>query len=312
MEITELNPEFIVPVRDAIRESMNIYESFGSDYSATQLITPPRIIQLYKRHGDQTVIDYKRSGASFVGNGVHAHFEFMLKRSNNPEYLLERYLNDKIAGRRIGGRFDIFHKKEDIYDVKTCKVWKIRFDPQLIHWTEQQNIYAYLLRRMKIDPKNIYVIAIFLDWIESQSLRQSDYPSSQFVQYKLPLWDYQTQDTFVKERIAIHKAEEDTPDAKLPLCSSEDMWEKRSTYKVMKSKNAKRSTKNCEDRVEAEAIIQEKQAADQKKKKPTGEWDEAYIEKYSGERTRCEKFCAVSQWCNTYIKWIYKQSKKTK
>jgi hypothetical protein len=71
------------------------------------------------------------------------------------------------------------------------------------------------------------------------------------------------------------------------------MWEKPTVYAI-KKKGAVRAKNLYADRNEAYAVLEE-----------VG--DAFEMEVREGERTRCEKYCEVSQYCDQYKK--YKESK---
>jgi hypothetical protein len=80
----------------------------------------------------------------------------------------------------------------------------------------------------------------------------------------------------------------------LPLCTEEEMWEKKTTYAVMKNggKRAKKVFDVKEDAIEF--LSQQK--------------DVHYVETREGERTRCAKFCQVSEYCNQYQQYLREKS----
>jgi hypothetical protein len=299
--------DHIHPLVKALTESAKMYESFGSDYSATQIIKSPKLVQLNARYGHKVQMDMAKSVPSFIGNGVHHEFENMLKRANDPDYMVERRLVDTICGRRLSGMFDILHKKQDMYDIKTCKTWKyVKNYPEFEEWTQQQNIYSYLLRTTTdIKPRNLYIIAMFLDWSQGKAMQYGGtYPQEHTLLIKLDHWSEQKQLAYITERLELHKAAEGMKDNEIPECTFDERWEKPTVYKCMKSKDAKRSSKNCDSEQEAEDYINAKLSGKQAKA-----WQQAYIQAVPGERTRCEHWCGVNEWCDSYINYIFKDKK---
>ena len=104
----------------------------------------------------------------------------------------------------------------------------------------------------------------------------------------LKLWSFEEQKRFIDSRISLLINNESREDDDLDLCSSEEMWEKPAVYAV-KKEGRKTSVRNFEDEQEAADFI-----ADHKDK------DLLSIETRTGERTRCESFCAASKFCSQF------------
>jgi hypothetical protein len=221
------------------------FEIYGKEY-------PPRKVQLTKRYGHLCKPTIESMIAAMIGTAVHEKMEKLLRLASvkNPDYLLERSVvhpfwsgPDGIETRLIAGRFDILYKEEDLYDIKTVKTWKLIFDPDMVDWHQQQNIYAYLLRARGIEIKTLNICAFYLDWIEANAIRDRNYPQSPIVQYKLKLWDWETIAKYIQKRLDAHVAAETMPDDQLPECTREEMWERLPEFAIMKNAKAKRATK---------------------------------------------------------------------
>lgn len=289
---------------DAINASRTLYRSLG-DYSATQLIDPPRKVALVKRHNHKVTPTAESQIAAFIGTAIHAHFEKMLRRANlaNPDYLLEKSLTVPFeimeqgvhwAYRLVSGTFDILHLEKDLYDIKAVKTWKLTFDPEMEDWHQQQNIYAYLLRERGIDVKSISILAVYMDWIESQAVRDKRYPQFPIVLYPLKLWTPEEQRDYIEGRLHMHVAVEEVPDDELPACTREERWERfpdgtNVQYALMKDSKAKRAMKVEPDMA---SIIKAANSM-----KVTGD---SFVEVRYARRKRCEKYCSINEYCNHY------------
>lgn len=298
--------DHIQPLMAALTIHANHYSSVG-DYSATTLINPPRIVQLSKRYGHLVGVSPARDMASFIGTGVHNYFEETLRQyaALNKEYELEQQVVMNIMERLVSGRFDILHRREDMYDIKTAKVWKLIYDPELIEWTQQQNIYAYLLASRGIHVKTLNIVAVYLDWQRGNALRDRSYPKDRVELYRLPLWSPERADAFIRERLALHIENETVGDYDLPACTPEERWERFSSdrnfggghlrYAVIKSRDAKRAIKNgvCESLDELRYKTNE------------AGWPlDWVVEVRHAERTRCMEWCDVSPWCNHHRQYL--------
>jgi len=296
--------EKIPPLYDAFKEYQKVYSSLGADYSVTDLIRPPRIVQLFKRYGklidkEVRVLD---TLSSFRGNAIHDFFRKMLYRivqqRQTEDYLLETRLWDRINGRKISGAIDCLHKTT-LYDFKTCSVWKKIFG-QYIDWENQLNLYCFLLYLVNRPVKDIAVIAWYQDWDKLKVFNDKKYPRQEMELIPLNLWDIKTQHKYITDRIELHKSAEFLSDDDLPECTVEDMWAKEDTWAVYKL------TKQGKLPGKASRVLKSKTDADKwVAKKKTGEHKIVFR---PGERTRCEHWCLVAPYCNQFQN--YKEENK--
>ena len=282
----------IKPVLDMLKVHSTHYKSVG-DYSVTTLLNPPRYVHLYKRYVDKADLNYDVMMPSFIGTGVHAYVEQCLSKTG--KYTTEQRMIADIADRRISGTFDIYGDGE-IWDIKTCKTWKVIFDPEFEEWTQQQNIYAFLLHLKGIEVKRLNIIALFLDWIELKSVKDPNYPQSPVVQYQLPLWSWKKTEEFLVGRVELMKKYEETPDNELPACTSKEMWEDPTHFACFKTPKAKRAARVFDTIDEAIGYM----------KSTGGYTKDSFIEIRHGRRKRCDRYCEVNIFCNHYQ--AYKKS----
>lgn len=301
-------PNIIADILDAHK---NHYTPYG-DYSVTTLISPPRIARLQKRYGKDAEPDVQRDMPSIYGTAVHNYMEHCLRKYDmvdDVQYELERMLFTKMGDRMITGRFDVLANGKHMYDFKTCKTWKTIFDPNFEEWHEQQNIYAFiLLREQGITVDTINIIALYQDWQEGQALRSSSYPQSQMIEYELEKWEPQVVEEFIRERLYLHKQCEELPDNELPECTREERWERFSDgrtvqYALMKDKKARAAVSGS---LKCNSVKELVELA--RTKKLTGE---SFIEVRYAQRKRCEKYCAINQWCNLYQEYCEKKQSDT-
>jgi hypothetical protein len=297
-------------LRDVAAMAQNQYVSFG-DYSVTELITPPRQVQLRKRYGNMASPELTAIVAGIMGTAVHEYFEKMLRLYAvlDPKYQLERSVLDsfnttkgfELVKRIVSGRFDVLYDNKDMYDIKTANVWKLIFDPDMIEWHQQQNLYAYLLHRRGVDVQSINIVAVYKDWKEGNALRDKTYPQNQVEEYKLTLWPIEQTKEYLHERLKLHVNHEDVPDNELTPCTSEDRWDRLASgriveYAVMKNPKAKRAMRVLASMDEAVEYA--------KTAKTTGE---SFIEVRHGVRKKCEKYCKIKDFCNQYVEYAGKK-----
>jgi hypothetical protein len=260
---------------------------------------------LEKRYGSLVVREPEQQVAAFIGTGVHSMFEECLRlhAACDQSYEVERSVFDKIEDRLISGRFDILYNGKHLYDIKTCKTWKLIYDPFMKEWVEQQNIYAYMLRNRGVDVRSINIIAVYLDWLEGNVARMGEkYPKSRVEEYELPLWDMSKADEFIRSRINMMKDAEKIADNDLPLCTDEEMWVRNEeiVYAVVADPKAGRSLKNCSSLQEAYDFVH---SSNSKKLCP----GTSYIEIRKPSRKRCEHWCDGASWCNSYLAYRERQ-----
>lgn len=275
------------------------YSSSG-DYSVTEIIDPPRLVRLRKRYGSEVIQPLSAVIPSMIGTAVHEYFEKYLKKwifkTGYGGYTFEEQVETEVCGRKLSGRYDI-RDNRDLIDIKTCKVWKKVFDPDLKEWTQQQNCYAYLIRESRnINIQRLLITAIYKDWQEGQSLRNKDYPNDQVEEYELTKWQHEQTKKFIEDRMMLHIAAEDLPDDKLPACTREERWERfqgghQIEYAIMKNSKSNRAMKLIKTNIE-DAFTEAQSMK--------GITKDSFIEVRYAQRTRCEKWCSVKDYCNDY------------
>lgn len=286
----------IKPIIDALNVHASQYSSGGADYSVTTLLNPPRVVHLQKRHGNEKTINYAALMPSFIGTGVHEYVESCLRKSKG--YDLERRLFMDVAERKVSGAFDIYADNQ-IWDIKTCKTWKLVFDPEAIEWTEQQNCYAHMLRAEGCEVKQLNIIAIYLDWLYGKNERDRSYPPSPVCEYQLNLWSDRMVHAFMVDKVETMKEFEETPDNELPVCSQEERFEDPTKFACYKSEDFKRATKLFDNVEEAKRYMTNTK----------GFGSSSYIEVRPAIRKRCERYCEISSFCNVYREYKERQDR---
>jgi len=265
--------------------SANNYTPGDNDYSATTLLRPPQMVQLERRHWEELEEDAIDKVWSVFGAAVHN----LLEHHASGEASIEERMYVDVLGKRIGGQLDHYHNGI-ITDYKVTSTYTLGNEGRLKEWEEQQNIYAYLMKKGGHEVNTIQVSVFFRDWSKGKTLSgSSDYPAVPLMVIKLPLWSNARQYGFLSVRVMIHKLSESLNDSELPPCSSEDMWEAPTKYAVMKQGN-KRATKLFMEKDEAEIDA-----------KARGKGFSVDVR--VGGRPRCEQYCNVKKFCYQYKEW---------
>lgn len=281
-------------IKDIFTTFNDHYHKVG-DYSVTDLIAPPRIVALKNRYPEcEKEISMIQSTASLIGTGVHKYVEFLLKPWDS-KYSLEQTLRTGMLKRVLSGTYDVLVRNKDLFDIKTCKTWKLIFDPDMAEWIEQQNIYKWLLEINGVNVESLNILAVFLDWQEGMLVRSKTYPREPMQIFPLPIWSTEQTEEFVTRKLTMHLDCEDLLDDDLPACTPEEMWQRfpegvSEKYAVMKSPTAKRAARVLTTKTETRRYCKETKGID----------SNSFVEVRYAQRTRCERYCKVNSKCNYY------------
>lgn len=253
------------------------YDNGGAWRSVTQLISPPRLVQLKKVHDDEIEEDVSDRIYSLYGQIVHQ----ILQRANTKDIVEERVFTTQ-RGKSISGGFDVLQLQQGrLIDWKFSTVWKAIGTNE--DWVAQVNLLALLFRRKGMDINFLEIILLMRDHSKPRARREGEYPQLPVKRIPIPLWTRTEQECYLDHRVELHlKAEE-----ALPLCTASERWAKPNIYAVMKKGN-KHAIKGgvCSSLEDAEALI----------KKDA----ERYLEIRPGENTRCLDYCAASKFCTQH------------
>ena len=247
--------------------------------SATSIIDSPRIHFLKCRHWADLSQDVSGMLWALLGTSVHA----MLERAEDDTTIKEERIDQDLNGITISGQMDVLAEHR-IEDWKTTSVYKVIYNPTGDPgWIKQLNIYRWLASKKGFDVKELVVNAILRDHQGSKAKIDPAYPQTPFVTINLPVWPIEEIDSYLNGRVALFKSCAELADDKLPVCTFDEMWSKPDSYAVMKD-GRKSAVAVCETEDEAKA------------KCAPG----CTIVKRPGTRNRCEEYCLVKEFCNTY------------
>lgn len=266
------------------------YTKGGAHMSATELLSPPRMVQLRIAHADSLEMDASDMVFALFGTAIHG----VLEHGQSEDHIVEQRLNTIIDGWEISGAIDLQTVKPQaisISDYKTTGVWAVMNEKK--EWELQLNIYAWLVERVKKTPVDqLEIVAIIRDWKKWESEVKRDYPDAPIKVIPINLWPYEERENFVRQRIHIHAEAMFSAQTggSLPLCTDEEMWAKPAVYALRKAGGVKAKSlhKTYE---EAEAAMNEL------KEKDRASYE---IEFRPGERTRCANYCMVRDFCSQW------------
>lgn len=274
----------------AIKRTREAYSRTGY-LSTTSCIDSPRVRVLAERHDHEMVIRASTFMSSFVGTCVHTEIEKYDKIWEIDGIAQEKECVIDIAGIKFSGRPDWYSLHEqEVGDYKNTSVWTYQYNPNgKSEHIKQININGYLIRRWGYPCTKGWIELIFSDWKLANAKRDPRYPRRSELIRVDNLWPDAEVEAFLTERIKLHLAADKETDQNLPFCTEQEQWRKPHEFAVIKKGNA-RATKVCTKREEAEEL-----------QDSLGGRRYASIEERPGERTRCEDYCEVKEFCNQYV-----------
>ena len=257
-----------------------------SDYSVTTLKTPPRIVQLQRRYKEELTEDVIDNLWSMFGSMAHN----MLEEHGSDDAITEKRFYLTILDRVISGQVD-HYKDGVITDYKVTSAWTLVYGSRVKEWEEQLNMYAYLCIKSGLPVERIRIVTILRDWDKNKALQNQDYPQTPIKIIPITLWTHDEQEEYIEERVLSQKLAESKSDSDLPYCETADMWERPSTFSVMKV-GRKTAVRVFDTEEEAKEHIGDVIT------------NGVYLKVRPGKRTRCEEYCNVSSFCNIHQDYL--------
>ena len=261
----------------------DFYTKGASQYSVTELMSPPKIRRMREQYDEEMEIDATKLIASQLGTFMHARLE----GKSVEGYTNEERIFHSIDGITISGAVDLQEHTENgivIIDYKFVKAWSVMKSKD--DWVTQLNIYKWLVETVKKQKVcGLKICAIIKDY--SAHSNQEGYPEAEAVMIDIPMWDSVTTETYVRQRLDMHRAAKQAQEfgEELQACTDEDRWMSETIYAVKREgrKTAIRVFKSIEEANEL------------------AEKEKGYVEERKGEPRRCiGDFCGVSKWCKQY------------
>jgi len=258
------------------------YTKGDAQISATEILNSPRIVQLKRKHWDELEEDAADMIWSLFGSAIHE----VLQHGKDDHHIVEERIYTEFKGWKISGGIDLQEVYEDgivVSDYKMTSAWAVMNEKA--DWHNQLNLYAWLIERVKKKKvKALQIVALIRDWSRRDAASREGYPKAPVAVIDLPLWSYEEREAYAAKRLALHNDAffAAHTGSGMPECSSEEMWEKPTMYAVKKEGGVRAKSVHTV-RADAEAALP-----------PKG----YFIEVREGERTRCEKYCQVSEFCS--------------
>jgi len=262
------------------------YTKGGSNISATELINSPRIVQLKRLNEEYLEEDVADRIWAIFGTAIHA----VLEHGKDANHLVEERLHAILDGWSISGAIDLQITNENgihVSDYKTVAAWSVM--NQKVEWEQQLNIYAWLVETgKKVPVTGLSIVAIIRDWTRREAEAKEAYPNAPVKEIAIDVWPYDDRTEFIRGLIKKHSealfAAETNED--LPECTPEDMWEKQTTWAIKKIGGI-RAKQICYSKEEADTVLEQSGKG-------------FAIEVREGERTRCQNYCQVRDFCSQW------------
>lgn len=291
-------PELMVDAIKHFQEEREI--SMGGinkfHYSVTQLLDPPTIVVLKKRHYKEIEKDVSDMLYILQGQVIHQLLELSpynkalksIEEIEKKRYMIEERLMIKIDDFTVSGQIDCYDKeKEEIMDYKYVGVKSAEKNKE--KYFLQVNMYKYILEKNGYPVKKASIALFYRDWSEARKRSEINYPNNPIDIIDINLSENMYIKDFMKNRINTIKKYENMPEI-LP-CNEEDRFQDPRKYAVMKP-GAKRAAKLCDSNEEAIEYIVSKDI-------------NATIEIRNSEPKRCINYCEVNLFCPFYQELLH-------
>ena len=287
--------------------------------SATSLLKPMRELILSRQFKDiEQTIDISSLIASSMGTALHdsierswtlpGNMEKAMKMLGYPEQLIKRivinptaeelaghpdwvpvYLEQRseieICGYIISGKFD-FVIEASVEDFKSTSAYGFMMGSNTEKYMQQGSIYRWL-NQDKITGDTVKIQLIFTDWSALKARTDKKYPQSKLLQQEIVLMSIEETQAFITNKLETLARLEAAPQASLPLCTADELWQKPDIWKYYKDPTKKtRSTKNFDNMNEAILRL-------------TKDGNCGEVVHVPGLATKC-KYCDVAEVCLQY------------
>lgn len=251
------------------------YDGGTSMFSVTTLISPPQRTWL-KTQGEEIRSPYG-TFAAMLGTAMHHIIEQNIDEAAGEIAERRLYTDITVDGKPISVSGQIDHwENRTLSDYKlTGGVQDKMKNPHFL----QVQMNGLLAELNGIPVDFVSVIYVQKDWSHLRSTFDPNYPQTPFKVYVHPFDRELATRTFQTTTTDHWNAKQGKP----RLCTPDEQWRKPTTYALMKP-HAKRASKVCDTRGEAEENIKPKQV----------------IVERPGEATYCLHFCGFAHLCQQF------------
>jgi hypothetical protein len=263
--------------------SKEYYSKGASQYSVTEIMSPPKIKRLREQYNDQIKQDVSDMLWNLLGSALHV----VMERGATDGWTMEERLYKEVDGVTVSGAIDIQQETPEgvvIIDYKFTSAWAVMQEKE--EWQQQLNVYKWLVETVKRKKVvGLKICALVRDFNRHET--KEGYPKASIEMVDIPMWDSVKTEAYVRERLNLHRDAKVSADFgdELPACSDTDRWQSETIYAVKREgrKTAIRLFKTIEEANEL------------------AEKEKGYVETRLGEPKRCTgNYCGVAEWCEQY------------
>jgi len=263
--------------------SKEYYSKGTSQYSVTEIMSPPKIKRLREQYNDQIKQDVSDMLWNLLGSALHV----VMERGVTDGWTMEERLYKEVDGVTVSGAIDIQQETPEgvvIIDYKFTSAWAVMQEKE--EWQQQLNVYKWLVETVKRKKVvGLKICALVRDFNRHET--KEGYPKASIEMVDIPMWDSVKTEAYVRERLNLHRDAKVSADFgdELPACSDTDRWQSETIYAVKREgrKTAIRLFKTIEEANEL------------------AEKEKGYVETRLGEPKRCTgNYCGVAEWCEQY------------
>ena len=264
--------------------SKEYYTKGASQYSVTELMSPPKIRRLREQYNDEIEQDVSDMLWSMLGSALHV----VMERGETPGFISEERLFASVDGMTISGAIDLQQQVDGgviLIDYKFTSAWAVMAEKQ--EWVQQLNVYKWLVETVKKVPVvGLRICALVRDFSRHDTGKEG-YPQAPICMVDIPMWDIVATETYIRERLEMHREAKVSHDLGEPIqpCSDAERWMSETVFAVKREgrKTAIRVFKTIEEAKELAAK------------------ERGYVESRPGEPKRCTgNYCGVAQWCEQF------------
>jgi len=273
---------------DALVKAMqnDPYSAGDSDFTATGLLKPARVVALEKRHAHELTEDAEDGLYRLYGQVAHG----ILERANMADMAEKRFFATfTVLGvdYKVSAQMDTLSVTDGVLsDFKFTTAWGFKKDTApKADWIAQLNIQLELMRMNGLDAEKLQIIGLLRDFQLSQAKSDPNYPQAPVATHAIPMWSRDLTQAFIRMRIASHVDARTT----LPECAPEERWAKPDTWAVIK-KGQKRAING--------GVCLSLEGAEKVQANNPG----TFIQVRKGESVRCANYCSVAQFCTQFAR----------